>query len=57
MEEENHSLLQSDATEVEQTPHPQLQLILFHAVNGISSTATFALIITIGGGERNYLGR
>jgi hypothetical protein len=47
MEEENHSLLQVEATEQEK--QPQLLMISSHAANGTSSAATFSLIISFRG--------
>jgi hypothetical protein len=49
MEEENQVLLQQDSPESEAAQTPQLLMISLHATQGTSSTATFSLIVIIGG--------
>jgi hypothetical protein len=48
MEEENHSLLQSELAEDNATLQPQLLLLFSHAAKGTSSVATFSVIISMG---------
>jgi hypothetical protein len=49
MEEENHSLLQTEITDTGQQDTPQLLFISSHAAQGSCSAATFSLLVTIGG--------
>jgi hypothetical protein len=49
IEQENHTLLQTEVTETEQQQPPQLMMLLSHAAQGTSSPATFLVVIIIGG--------
>jgi hypothetical protein len=48
MEDDNHVLLQVETTEETLQQQPQLLMISAHAVQGISSTATFSVIVCMG---------
>jgi hypothetical protein len=49
MEEENHSLLQTEVTEVEKQQPPQLLMLSTHAAKGTTSSATFSVVLIMGG--------
>jgi hypothetical protein len=49
MEEENHSLLQTEVTKTEKQQTPQLLMLSTHAAKGTTSSTTFSVVIIMGG--------